>query len=70
MKVYEDNHIVIYEYNNGTMMIDKTTGMMISWEGKSEGYGMSELYDKLAQEYYHYSSEKRKLIQARMCLLP
>lgn len=26
---------------------------------------MSELYNKLAQEYYHYSSEKRKLIQAR-----
>lgn len=26
---------------------------------------MSELYDKLAQEYYHYSNEKRKLIQAR-----
>lgn len=26
---------------------------------------MSELYNKLAQEYYHYSSEKRKLIQTR-----
>jgi hypothetical protein len=39
MKVYEDNHIVIYEYNNGTMMIDKSTGMMISWEGRSEGKG-------------------------------
>lgn len=37
MKVYEDNCIMIYEYDNGTMMIDKITGMMISWEGKNEG---------------------------------
>lgn len=33
MKVYEDDYIVIYEYPNGTMTIDKNTGMMISWEG-------------------------------------
>lgn len=34
MKVYEDDYILIYEYNNGTMTIDKNTGMMISWEGR------------------------------------
>jgi len=36
MKVYEDDYILIYEYNNGIMTIDKTTGIIISWEGRSE----------------------------------
>lgn len=36
MKMYEDDCIIIYEYNNGTMTIDKNTGMIISWEGKEK----------------------------------
>lgn len=34
MKIYEDDYIEVYEYNNGTMTIDKHTGMMLSWEGR------------------------------------
>lgn len=33
MKIYEDENIIVYQYSNGIMTIDKTTNMMISWEG-------------------------------------
>ena len=33
MTVYEDANIIIIQYPNGEMTIDKSTGRMISWIG-------------------------------------
>lgn len=33
MTVYEDDNIIIVQYTNGEMTIDKSTGRMISWIG-------------------------------------
>lgn len=33
MKIYEDENIVVYQYSNGIITIDKKTNIMISWEG-------------------------------------
>lgn len=33
MIIYETDDIVVIQYDNGIMTVDKVTGMMISWEG-------------------------------------
>ena len=35
MKTYEDETIVIYEYESGVATYSKITGLLISWEGSS-----------------------------------
>ena len=36
MIIYETDDIVVIQYDNGIMTVDKVTGMMISWEGNKE----------------------------------